>query len=142
MRSNFYYIYLSKYEKSNRINIYRKFRFFESILNLDIPKFKDEIKCSSSSITYEIGGFQYSTDDLTKIKTKNHCLYYYYNSLGLYAYRLGNKDTVSKEKCISALTMDRTKNADIYCAFVMWQYYILMIQKKNLNLVIFYLLNL
>ena len=110
--------YISQSMKNQIESIYiESFGFLKAYLDLEIPKFKEEIKCSSSSITYKIGGFQYSIDDLTKIKSKNHCLYYYYNSLGLYAYQLGNKDTVSKEKCISALTMDRTKNADIYCAF-------------------------
>ena len=93
------------------------FRFLKAYLDLEIPKFKEEIKCSSSSITYEIGGFQYSTDDLTKIKSKNHCLYYFYNSLGLYAYRMGNKDTVSKEKCIS-----RTKMQIYIVHLLMWKY--------------------
>ena len=61
--------------------------------------------------------FNISTDDLTKIKSKNRCLYYYYNSLGLYAFKMGNKDTVSKEKCIS-----RTKMQIYIVHLLMWKY--------------------
>ena len=88
----------------------------KAYLNIDIPRFKEEIKCSTAEATYEIGGYTYTSSDLEKLKSKNHCLYYYYNSIGENIF----KDTpvsISKDKCVNAESLDITKSADIYCAY-------------------------
>ena len=84
--------------------------------NIDIPRIREQIKCSSASATYEFGGYTYTDEDLRKLKSKNHCLYYYYNSIGENFFS-DTSISISKDKCINAESLDVTKNADIYCAY-------------------------
>ena len=67
----------------------------KAYLNYDIPRMKEDIKCKSTSASYEFGGYTYTENDLKKLKSKNHCLYYYYNSKGT---NLFNEESVSIEK--------------------------------------------
>ena len=88
----------------------------KAYLGIDIPRIRENIKCSTTSASYEFGGYKYTSADLQKLKSKNHCLYYYYNSIGENLF----KDTsvsIEKEKCINAESLDVTKSADIYCAY-------------------------
>ena len=84
--------------------------------NIDIPRIREQIKCSSASATYEFGGYTYTDEDLRKLKSKNHCLYYYYNSIGENFFS-DTSISISKDKCINAESLDVTKKADIYCAY-------------------------
>ena len=84
--------------------------------NIDIPRIREDIKCSKAKASYEFGGYTYTSTDLQKLKSKNHCLYYYYNSIGenLFA---DTTVSIEKEKCLNAESLDVTKSADIYCAY-------------------------
>jgi hypothetical protein len=88
----------------------------KAYLDIDIPRIREDITCSKAKASYEFGGYTYTSTDLQKLKSKNHCLYYYYNSIGENLF----KDTtvsIEKEKCINAESLDVTKSADIYCAY-------------------------
>ena len=50
--------------------------------NIDIPRLRETIICTSSSANYEFGGYTYTSSDLQKLKSKNHFLYFYFNSIG------------------------------------------------------------
>ena len=50
--------------------------------NIDIPRLRETIICTSASANYEFGGYTYTPTDLQKLKSKNHCLYFYFNSIG------------------------------------------------------------
>ena len=88
----------------------------KAYLDIDIPRIRANIKCSSASANYELGGYSYSSTDLAKLKSKNHCLYYYYNSIGENLFT-DTTVSISKDKCINAESLDVTKSADIYCAY-------------------------
>ena len=88
----------------------------KAYLNIDIPRMREDIKCSSAKASYEFGGYTYTSSDLQKLKSKNHCLYYYYNSIGENLFS-ETSISIEKEKCINAESLDITKSADIYCAF-------------------------
>ena len=88
----------------------------KAYLDIDIPRIKMDIKCSSAKASYEFGGYTYSSTDLQKLKSKNHCLYYYYNSIGENLFS-DTSISIEKDKCINAESLDVTKNADIYCAY-------------------------
>ena len=92
------------------------FGILKAYFDYDIPRIREDIKCSTASASYEFGGYKYTSKDLEKLKSKNHCLYYYYSSIGENL----SKDTavsIEKEKCINAESLDVTKSADIYCAY-------------------------
>ena len=80
------------------------------------PQMKLKIKCSEKSVTYETGNYKYTNDDLKKLKSKNHCLYYYYCSI-LDLLITDEYITITKDKCINAESLDITKNSDINCAY-------------------------
>ena len=84
--------------------------------NIDIPRLKEKITCSSATATYEFGGYTYTSSDLEKLKSENHCLYYYYNSIQRNLFTKSSV-SISKDLCINAESLDVTKNADIYCAY-------------------------
>ena len=88
----------------------------KAYLDIDIPRLRETITCTSTKATYEFGGYTYTSTDLQKLKSKNHCLYLYYNSIGQ---NLFNDESISidKEKCVNAESLDVTKGADIYCAY-------------------------
>jgi hypothetical protein len=88
----------------------------KAYLDYDIPHMKVLIECSRKSASYEFGNYKYTSNDLTKLKSKNHCLYYYYNSIEENLFSSTNI-SISKEKCINAESLDITKNSDIYCAY-------------------------
>jgi hypothetical protein len=88
----------------------------KAYLNIDIPRIREDIKCATASASYEFGGYKYTSDDLVKLKSKNHCLYYYYNSIGRNMFN-DKVISIEKEKCVNAESLDVTKNADIYCAY-------------------------
>ena len=88
----------------------------KAYLDYDIPHMKMSIKCSKKSASYEFGKYNYTNDDLTKLKSKNHCLYYFYNSIGENLFSETNI-SISKDKCINAESLDITKESDIYCAY-------------------------
>ena len=89
---------------------------FKAYLDFDIPHMKVSIDCSKKSASYEFGKYKYTSDDLTKLKSKNHCLYYFYNSIGENLFS-GTNISISKDKCINAESLDITKESDIYCAY-------------------------
>jgi hypothetical protein len=84
--------------------------------DIDIPRLREKITCSSTSATYEFGGYQYTSSDIQKLKSKNHCLYYYFNSIGQNLFS-DTAVSISKDKCINAESLDVTKDDDIYCAY-------------------------
>ena len=84
--------------------------------NFNLPIIKEDIACKSSSASYKLGGYSYSATELEKLKSKNHCLYYYYNSIGENLFS-DEPISIDKNKCINAESLDVTKNADIYCAY-------------------------
>lgn len=84
--------------------------------DIDIPRLKEKITCSSATATYEFGGYTYTSSDLQKLKSENHCLYYYYNSIQRNLFTKSSV-SISKDLCINAESLDVTKNADIYCAY-------------------------
>ena len=84
--------------------------------NIDVPRLRETITCSTKSATYEFGGYEYLDSDIQKLKSKNHCLYYYFNSIGQNLFS-DTPESISKDKCINAESLDVTKNADIYCAY-------------------------
>ena len=84
--------------------------------DIDIPRLREKITCSSTSATYEFGGYQYTSSDIQRLKSKNHCLYYYFNSIGQNLFS-DTAVSISKDKCINAESLDVTKNDDIYCAY-------------------------
>ena len=84
--------------------------------NIDVPRLRETITCSTKSATYEFGGYEYLDSDIQKLKSKNHCLYYYFNSIGQNLFS-ETPESISKDKCINAESLDVTKNADIYCAY-------------------------
>jgi hypothetical protein len=88
----------------------------KAYLDIDIPRLRETITCTSTKATYEFGGYTYTSTDIKKLKSKNHCLYLYYNSIGQ---NLFNDESISidKEKCVNAESLDVTKGADIYCAY-------------------------
>lgn len=88
----------------------------KAYLNIDIPRMREDIKCSSAKATYEFGGYTYTSSDLQKLKSKNHCLYYYYNSIGQNLFS-DTSISISKDKCLNAESLDVTKSSDIYCAY-------------------------
>ena len=88
----------------------------KAYLDFDIPHMKVSIDCSKKSASYEFGKYKYTSDDLTKLKSKNHCLYYFYNSIGENLFSETNI-SISKDKCINAESLDITKESDIYCAY-------------------------
>ena len=88
----------------------------KAYLNIDIPRLREDIKCSKAKASYEFGGYSYTSNDLQKLKSKNHCLYYYYNSIGENLFS-ETSISISKDKCIKAESLDVTKSADIYCAY-------------------------
>ena len=88
----------------------------KAYLDINIPHYKMSIECSKKSASYEFGKYKYTSDDLTKLKSKNHCLYYFYNSIGENLFS-GTNISISKDKCINAESLDITKESDIYCAY-------------------------
>ena len=84
--------------------------------DIDVPRLRETITCSTKSATYEFGGYEYLDSDIQKLKSKNHCLYYYFNSIGQNLFS-DTPESISKDKCINAESLDVTKNADIYCAY-------------------------
>ena len=84
--------------------------------DIDVPRLRETITCSTKSATYEFGGYEYLDSDIQKLKSKNHCLYYYFNSIGQNLFS-ETPESISKDKCINAESLDITKNADIYCAY-------------------------
>ena len=84
--------------------------------DIDVPRLRETITCSTKSATYEFGGYKYLDSDIQKLKSKNHCLYYYFNSIGQNLFS-DTPESISKDKCINAESLDVTKNADIYCAY-------------------------
>ena len=84
--------------------------------DIDIPRLREKITCSSTSATYEFGGYKYTSSDIQKLKSKNHCLYYYFNSIGQNLFS-DTAVSISKDKCINAESLDVTKDDDIYCAY-------------------------
>ena len=93
-----------------------EYGILEVYLNIDIPRIKEKITCSKNSATYNFGDYKYTEADKKKLKSENHCLYYYFNSIGENLFRDRNI-SISKDKCINAESLDITKNADIYCAY-------------------------
>lgn len=93
-----------------------EFGILKAYANLDIPRLRETITCTSAKATYEFGRYTYTSTDLEKLKSKNHCLYLYFNSIGE---NLFNDKSISidKEKCVNAESLDVTKGADIYCAY-------------------------
>lgn len=93
-----------------------EYGILKAYLNINIPRLKETITCTSAKASYEFGGYTYTQEDLIKLKSKNHCLYYYFNSIDQ---NLFNDESISidKDKCINAESLDVTKNADIYCAY-------------------------
>ena len=93
-----------------------EYGILKAYYDIDIPRLRETITCTSTSATYEFGGYTYSSADLEKLKSKNHCLYLYFNSIGQ---NLFNSESISidKDKCVNAESLDVTKNADIYCAY-------------------------
>ena len=93
-----------------------EFGILKAYANLDIPRLRETITCTSAKATYEFGRYTYTSTDLEKLKSKNHCLYLYFNSIGQ---NLFNDKSISidKEKCVNAESLDVTKGADIYCAY-------------------------
>ena len=93
-----------------------EFGILKAYANLDIPRLRETITCTSAKATYEFGRYTYTSTDLQKLKSKNHCLYLYFNSIGQ---NLFNDKSISidKEKCVNAESLDVTKGADIYCAY-------------------------
>ena len=93
-----------------------EFGILKAYANFDIPRLRETITCTSAKATYEFGGYTYTSTDLEKLKSKNHCLYLYFNSIGQ---NLFNDKSISidKEKCVNAESLDVTKGADIYCAY-------------------------
>lgn len=93
-----------------------EFGILEEYLGFDIPRIKEKITCSKNSATYNFGDYKYTDADKKKLKSENHCLYYYFNSIGENLFN--NKNiSISKDKCINAESLDVTKNSDIYCAY-------------------------
>ena len=84
--------------------------------DLEIPRTNFEITCSSTSAIYELGKYNYSSEDLQKLKSHNHCLYYYYSSIQRNLFSQ-NPISITKDLCINAESLDITKNEDIYCAY-------------------------
>ena len=93
-----------------------EYGILKAYLNINIPRLKETITCTSAKASYEFGGYTYTQEDLKKLKSKNHCLYYYFNSINQ---NLFNDESISidRDKCINAESLDITKNADIYCAY-------------------------
>ena len=93
-----------------------EYGILKAYLNINIPRLKETITCTSAKASYEFGGYTYTQEDLKKLKSKNHCLYYYFNSIDQ---NLFNDESISidRDKCINAESLDVTKNADIYCAY-------------------------
>ena len=93
-----------------------EYGILKAYANIDIPRIKETITCTSTSASYEFGGYTYTQTDLEKLKSKNHCLYYYFNSIGE---NLFSEESISidKDKCVNAESLDITTSADIYCAY-------------------------
>ena len=93
-----------------------EYGILKAYLNINIPRLRETITCTSAKASYEFGGYTYTQEDLKKLKSKNHCLYYYFNSIDQ---NLFNDESISidRDKCINAESLDVTKNADIYCAY-------------------------
>jgi hypothetical protein len=77
--------------------------------DIDIPRLRETITCTSKSATYEFGGYTYTSTDIEKLKSKNHCLYYYFNSIGENLFS-ETSISITKDKCINAESLDITKN--------------------------------
>ena len=84
--------------------------------DIDIPRIKEDITCTSTKASYEFGGYDYTSADISKLKSKNHCLYYYFNSIGENFFS-DTSISITKDKCINAESLDVTKNSNIYCAY-------------------------
>ena len=93
-----------------------EYGILKAYADIDIPRLKETITCTSASVTYEFGGYTYSQADLEKLKSKNHCLYLYFNSIGQNLFS-DESISIDKDKCINAESLDVTKTADIYCAY-------------------------
>lgn len=93
-----------------------EYGILKAYANIDIPRIKETITCTSTSASYQFGGYSYTQTDLEKLKSKNHCLYYYFNSIGENLFR-EESISIDKDKCVNAESLDITKSADIYCAY-------------------------
>ena len=88
---------------------------------INVPKTREEIICKSARAIYELGDYTYTSQEIQKLKSEKHCLYYFYDSIGQnFLNKFHNKGSVSidKDKCINAEILDTTSEADIYCAYV------------------------
>jgi len=93
-----------------------EFGILKAYAGIEIPRLRETITCTSASATYEFGGYTYTQADLQKLKSKNHCLYLYFNSIGQNLFS-DESISIDKEKCVNAESLDVTKGADIYCAY-------------------------
>lgn len=74
------------------------------------------VTCNSASSYYELGNYNYTAKDIQILKSPNHCLYYYYNSLGSEDFSQ-NKTSITKDVCFNAESLDITKKENIYCSY-------------------------
>ena len=74
------------------------------------------ITCNSASLYYDIGNYNYTPKDLQILNSPNHCLYYYYNSIGRKGFSQ-NKTSITKNVCFNAESLDITKKENIYCSY-------------------------
>ena len=93
-----------------------EYGILQAYTNFVIPKLRETIECTSTSASYEFGGYTYTQADLEKLKSKNHCLYLYFNSIGQNFFS-EESISIDKDKCVNAESLDVTKSADIYCAY-------------------------
>ena len=75
-----------------------------------------DITCNSASSYYDIGNYNYTPKDLQILNSPNHCLYYYYNSMGRKRFSQ-NKTSITKDVCFNAESLDITKKENIYCSY-------------------------
>ena len=79
--------------------------YFEVI---DMSNSRVEITCNIITSTfYEIGNYNYTDEDLQKLKSQNHFLYYYYNSIQNKPFSQ-NIISITKDLCVNAESLDIT----------------------------------
>ena len=86
------------------------------------------VTCNSSSSYYDLANYNYTDKEKQILKSPNHCLYYYYNSLGSEDFSQ-NKTSITKDVCFNAESLDITKKENIYCSY--YEYTIIFEDKSK-----------
>ena len=114
---------LSNEEKESMIYNYQEASTFLSVMNPDstISNLKTEYNCKNNKITLDYGIAEFTDEDKEIMKKENYCYRLYYEGLahlGVYTNFIGEDlKEVTKEDCMNALTIPKSKNSCGYASF-------------------------